>query len=118
MPPSVETEIFTLAALTGAAVVLATSQVTVKGIPPVAVIAVFGAVTRNGPLVPSTVTVIPASAAPPDPALLSRTVTRKFITRAIDGRISPVMQGPALQIAPVGDVPVKVSGGTFALFKM
>src|SRR5438477_8059241 len=49
-PPSVEIEILMLAALTGAAVVLATFQVTFNGEPPATVTAAFGAVTANGPL--------------------------------------------------------------------
>ena len=48
-PPSVESEILTFATLTGAAVVLATFQVTVWTEPPATWIEVFGDVTLNGP---------------------------------------------------------------------
>ena len=56
LPPSVEIRIFTLAQLTGAAVVLATFQVTVAVEPALHVIFVFGDVTTNGPDVLVTVT--------------------------------------------------------------
>ena len=55
-PPSVLNEIFTLAQLTGAAVVLFTLQVMVCAEPPAHVTAVFGAVTAKGPDVLLTVT--------------------------------------------------------------
>ena len=48
-PPSVDKEIFTLAQLTGMAVVLATDQVMVCDDPPVHDTAVLGADTANGP---------------------------------------------------------------------
>ena len=92
IPPSVEREIFTLAALTGTAVVLATFQVTVKGIPPVTVTAVFGAVTPNGPLSARTFTAVVASLIPPPPARLSRTVTRNCIVRVVVGMDSPLIK--------------------------
>jgi hypothetical protein len=57
-PPSVEREIFTLAQLTGDAVVLATFHVIVFVVPPVHVTAVLGDVTWNGPDVLVTVTVM------------------------------------------------------------
>jgi hypothetical protein len=48
-PPSVDKEIFTLAQLTGVAVVLATAQVIVCVEPPTYDTAVLGAVTAKGP---------------------------------------------------------------------
>ena len=57
-PPSVESEIFTLAQLTGAAVVLATDQVIVCVEFPAQLKLVFGAVTAKGPEVLLTVTTI------------------------------------------------------------
>lgn len=59
-PPSVEMEIFTLAQLTGDAVVLATFQVMVCDELPAHDTAVLGAVTAKGPDVLVTVTVISA----------------------------------------------------------
>jgi hypothetical protein len=118
-PPSVESVIRTLAALTGAAVVLATLQVTVSGLPPRTLTEVLGAVTAKGPLSARTLTSVVTSLMPPPPARLSRTVTRKFIVRVVVGMTSPVRQvSPAAQTDPVGDVPVNVAGGLFALFKM
>ena len=55
-PPSVDNDIFTLAQLTGAAVVLATDQVMVCDTPPTHDTAVLGAVTANGPEAALTVT--------------------------------------------------------------
>ena len=55
-PPSVEREIFTLAQLTGANVVLATDHVIVWELPPAQVSAVLGAETAKGPDVLVTVT--------------------------------------------------------------
>lgn len=60
VPPSVEMDIFTLAQLTGAAVVLATFQVMVCDELPAQDTAVFGAVTEKGPDELLTVTVISA----------------------------------------------------------
>lgn len=60
VPPSVEREIFTLAQLTGAAVVFATLHVMVCDELPAHDTAVFGAVTENGPDELETVTVISA----------------------------------------------------------
>ena len=60
VPPSVEMDIFTLAQLTGAAVVLATFQVMVWEEPPAHDTAVLGDVTENGPDELVTVTVISA----------------------------------------------------------
>ena len=54
-PPSVDKDIFTLAQLTGAAVVLATAHVTVCVEPPAHDTAVLGAETENGPDVLETV---------------------------------------------------------------
>jgi hypothetical protein len=61
VPPSVEIEIFTLAQLTGEAVVLATFQVTVCDELPAHDTAVLGAVTEKGPDVLVTVTVMSAN---------------------------------------------------------
>jgi len=74
-PPSVEKEILTFAALTGAAVVFATFQVTVKFVPPGIVIAVFGAVTAKGPEVLVTERVDEVELIPPPLARLSRATT-------------------------------------------
>ena len=60
VPPSVEMDIFTLAQLTGEAVVPATFQVTVCDELPAHDTAVLGAVTENGPEVLVTVTVMSA----------------------------------------------------------
>ena len=60
LPPSVEMDIFTLAQLTGAAVVLATFHVMVWDELPAHDTAVFGAVTTKGPDELVTVTVISA----------------------------------------------------------
>ena len=57
-PPSVESEIFTLAQLTGTRVVLATAHVIVWALPPAHVTAVLGTVTAKGPDVLLTVTTI------------------------------------------------------------
>ena len=62
LPPSVLKEIFTLAQLTGAAVVLFTLQVIVCTEPPAQVIAVFGDVTAKGPDALLTVTTASAKA--------------------------------------------------------
>ena len=55
-PPSVDNKIFTVAQLTGAAVVPFTLQVTVAELPAFQVTFVLGAVTANGPDVFETVT--------------------------------------------------------------
>ena len=59
-PPSVLNEIFTLAQLMGARLVLLTVQVTVCVVPAPQLTAVLGAETPNGPAVPLTVTTISA----------------------------------------------------------
>src|SRR2546423_12191746 len=74
-PPSVESEILTLAQLTGAAVVLATFHVTVWVEPAAQLTAVLGAVTTNGPLVADTLTCIESELMPPPFERLSRAVT-------------------------------------------
>ena len=61
VPPSVEMEIFTLAQLTGAAVVLATFQVIFCDELPAHDTAVLGLVTEKGPDVLVTVTVMSAN---------------------------------------------------------
>lgn len=75
VPPSVESEILTLAALMGALVVFATFQVTVWVEPPAYDTAVFGDVTTNGPLLPSTDRVDVAERMPPAAEWLSRATT-------------------------------------------
>ena len=57
-PPSNDRDILTFATLTGAAVVLATSQVIVWDEPPAQVTFVLGAVTVNGPAVLVTLTTV------------------------------------------------------------
>ena len=57
-PPSVDKDIFTLAQLTGAAVVLATDHVIVCDEPPAQDTAVLGTVTAKGPDAALTVTTI------------------------------------------------------------
>src|SRR5437868_9020434 len=57
-PPSIDKDIFTLAQLTGAAVVLATAHVIVCVDPPTYDTAVFGDVTEKGPEALLTVTTI------------------------------------------------------------
>ena len=86
-PPLVESRRSTVAALTGAAVVPATFQVTVRA--PDQTTAVFGAVTTNGPAAPATVTVMSSVATPPPPARWSRAVTRKCSVRDVVGSLSP-----------------------------
>src|SRR5512134_136847 len=87
-PPSVESEILTVAALTGAADVLATFHVTVCCVPPVQLTFVFGCVTRNGPALAFTTTCAVAVLMAPPPTRLSRTVTLKIIVRLIVGNAS------------------------------
>src|SRR5262249_50266800 len=53
------------------------------------VTAEFGAVMRNGPAFPNTVTCMSALLRPPPPRWLSRAVTRKFIVRFVLGNASP-----------------------------
>lgn len=60
-PPSNDIEILTFAALTGAAVVFATSHVIVCDDPPAYVTFVLGAVTLNGPAVLLTFTTVSAN---------------------------------------------------------
>ena len=70
-PPSVENDILTFAALTGAAVVLFTVHEMVCDEPPAHVTAVLGAVTLKGPELPSTLTEAVAVFIPP-PASIHR----------------------------------------------
>jgi hypothetical protein len=74
-PPSVESEIFTFAQLTGAAGVFATFHPTVCVDPTDHTTAVFGAVTRNGPDEVVTVACIVEVLMAAPPARLSRAVT-------------------------------------------
>ena len=110
-PPSVESEILTLAVLIGAAVVLATFQVTLKFVFPGMLTFVFGAVTTNGPAPLLTLKMDVAELIPPPLARLSRATTAKVILRVMAGSNSPVRQ------AAVGQEPL-VEGGTLALFKI
>ena len=93
-PPSVESRMLTLAALTGAAVVDATFQVTVcrplRFSPP------LGAVRRNGPAAVVEVTWVVALPSRPPPARLSLTVTLKFMVRLLLGKVSPTLTAPAV----------------------
>jgi hypothetical protein len=119
-PPSVDKEIFTLAQLTGAAVVLATAQVMVCEDPPTHETAVLGALTANGPEVALTVTVISVNdVCPTDTGAvelkgaLSLTVSLKFNVRATELKASvfapasppvngPLMRAPARIVANLG----------------
>src|SRR4051794_14070076 len=67
-PPSTESEIFTLAVLTGARFVLAGSHVTVRLEPAAHVVAVFGEDTRNGPAFVASSSVESALLVPPFPS--------------------------------------------------
>ena len=92
--------IFTTAELTGAAVVLATFQVTVCDEPAAQVTAVLGAVTTNGPAVllalnASTGLLLMPPTTPCEPLCASRTVTRKFRGRVVVGSVSPKLVVPA-----------------------
>lgn len=100
VPPSVEREIFTLAQLTGAAVVLATFQVTVWDEPPAHDTAVFGDVTEKGPDELLTVTVISAKLVCPTLTgavelygALSLTVNRKC--RVLETELNASVLAPA-----------------------
>ena len=81
-PPSVDRLIFTLAVLIGAMSVLALSHMTVCTEPGGYVTAVFGAVTRNGPVLAATVSVVSALLLPPPPIRRSRAVKRKCMATA------------------------------------
>src|SRR5690242_679020 len=83
----------TVVALIGAAIVPATFHVTVAGPPPLTV-PLAGAVTRNGPALPTTLTVVSAEDVPPPPARLSRATTRNDIVRVVVGRLFPVVLVP------------------------
>src|ERR1051325_10583202 len=80
-PRSVEREILTFAQLTGAALVLATSHVTVW-VPNQATF-VLGLVTRKGPAEGVTGRLTSCVLTPPPPARVSRAVTRRGSARAI-----------------------------------
>ena len=69
--------ILTRAALTGAALVPATDQATATGAPASRVVALACDVTRNGPEVFASVSVVSSWPVPPAPAWLSRAVSRK-----------------------------------------
>src|SRR6476619_2039458 len=73
-PPSFDRLIFTFAVEIGAASVPATFQVTVWVDAPLSVAAVFGAVTRNGPVPVASSTAVSALDVPP---FRSRAVSRK-----------------------------------------
>ena len=119
-PPSVLSEIFTLAQLMGAMLVLFTVQVTVCVEPPAQLTAVLGAETPNGPAVPLTVTTISAKDVCPTSGTvelygaLSQTVSLKFKVRATELRASmlapasppasgPVTAAPARMVASRGN---------------
>ena len=76
-PPSVDRLIFTFDALIGAMSVLALFHVTVCGNPGGHATPVFGEVTRNGPVLGATVSVVSALLLPPPPIRRSRAVNRK-----------------------------------------
>jgi len=110
VPPSVEMDIFTLAQLTGDAVVLATFQVTVCDELPAHDTAVLGAVTEKGPDVLVTVTVMSANWVCPMLTgavelygALSRTVNRKFrvleteLNASVLAPASPPVNGPDIK---------------------
>ena len=129
-PPSVLREIFTLAQLTGEAVVLATFQVMFWVEPPAHVTLLLGAVTTNGPDVLLTVTTASVKAVCPTAigatelnARLSLTVTLKFNVRLTELSASmfvaasppgngPVTFKPANMVESLGKVlvPVAVAG--------
>ena len=90
-PPSVESDILTLAQLTGAPAVLATFHVTVCVEPPPQFTAVFGDVTTKGPALDVTASTIASELTPPPAARLSRTVALKFIFRVVVGSASPIV---------------------------
>ena len=102
-PPSVDNSILTVAALTGAEVVLATFHVTVCVEFPAHETLVLGEVTTKGPLLPATDTSEKAELIPP---LLLRATTWKLIVLATAGSSSPVRNPPV------------VAGGTLALFRI
>src|ERR1700680_1577024 len=84
LPPSVEREILTFAALPLA------FQVTLKLVSRWILMGVLGGVTANGGAAPSTITVAVAESIPPPLARLSRATTLKVMVRVIAGRSSPV----------------------------
>ena len=109
-PPSVDKEIFTLAQLTGAAVVPATAHVIVCDEPPAHDIAELGAVTEKGPAVPFTVTVMSVNCVWPTLTgaverytALSLTVNRKF--RVLPTELKASVFAPA---SPPDNGPVTV----------
>ena len=105
VPPSVESKILTEEQLTGAAVVLATSQVTLCWLPPAHVTAVLGAVTANGPASLLTFKVVWSLLTPPPPAWLSRTVKRKVRVRVVVGRYSPSFdKSPLKMVSSLGKI--------------
>jgi hypothetical protein len=110
LPPSVEIEIFTLAQLTGAAVVFATAHVTVWDELPAHETAVLGAVTEKGPDVFETVTTISSKFVWPTltgavelNTALSLTVRRKFnvleteLNASVFAPASPPGKGPEIK---------------------
>lgn len=108
-PPSVLKDIFTLAQLTGATVVLATFHVIVCADPPAQLTAVLGAVTVNGPEVLLTVTTISVNWVCPTLTgavelygALSLTVNLKFnvleteLSASVRTPASPPVNGPVV----------------------
>ena len=76
-PPSVDIVMRTFAVPTGGALVPATDQVTVSGVPASTVLALACDVTRNGPAVGVSVSVVSSCATPPAAGWPSRAVRRK-----------------------------------------
>jgi hypothetical protein len=74
-------------------------------VPCVQTVPVSGFVTTNGPVVPSTLTVVPASVTPSTP---SRRMIENCIVRVVVCRLSPDRQVAVPQVS--------VAGGTLALF--
>src|SRR5262245_32533505 len=100
---------FTVAQLTGGAVVFATFQFTVRWVAESQVVPDTGARTLNGPEVLRTITFIESLLTPP---LLSRTVRRKAMVRLIWGRDSPLLSNEPFKIlASAGKVRFEVATG-------
>ena len=74
--------IFTSVVFTGARLVPATSHVTVWAEPPVTAPGAPCDVTRNGPAVGASTSLVSAEPRPPAPGLPSRAVSRKFSVRS------------------------------------
>ena len=103
-PPSMDIEILTFAAETGAASVPATSHVSVLGALPVTLVAAACDVTRKG-AVPAAVIVTSANEVPPSEPPSgpprSRAVSRKLMVRATAGRNSEKQLSGAVCVVAV-----------------